>query len=96
MLFPTRSDDATAGGTPDGRDKSRPYVAVAASEGLFGGDAEGRLKPQDGITRAQFCLVVYRAEQNSGGWVQGVRCSSEHEDKTRVVFDLSRAPGKCV
>ena len=28
----------------------------------FGGDAKGRLKPKDGITRAQFCLVVFRAE----------------------------------
>ncbi|MBN1629528.1 MAG: N-acetylmuramoyl-L-alanine amidase, partial [Thermoleophilia bacterium] len=73
---------------------ARPYVAVAASEGLFGGDAEGRLKPQDGITRAQFCLVVYRAEQNTGGWVQAVRCSSEHEDRTRVVIDLSHAADK--
>jgi N-acetylmuramoyl-L-alanine amidase len=75
-------------------DVARPYVAIAASQGLFGGDAEGRLKPQDGITRAQFCLVVYRAELSTGGWVEGVRCSSEHEDRTRVVIDLARAPDK--
>ncbi|MBN1630873.1 MAG: N-acetylmuramoyl-L-alanine amidase [Thermoleophilia bacterium] len=75
-------------------DVARPYVAIAASEGLFSGDGEGRLRPQDGITRAQFCLVVYRAEQTTGSWVQEIRCSSEHDNKTRLVIDLAHAASK--
>ena len=73
---------------------ARPYVAVAVTEGLFSGDAKGWLRPRDGITRAQFCLVVYRAELRTKAQIEGVRSASDYEDKTRVVFDLSNAPGK--
>jgi len=74
-------------------DVARPYVAVAVSEGLFGGDAEGYLKPKNGITRAQFCLVVFRAELSKRAVIQAVRSSCDYPDKTRVVLDLSKAPG---
>ncbi|OFW59774.1 MAG: hypothetical protein A2133_10505 [Actinobacteria bacterium RBG_16_64_13] len=73
-------------------DVARPYVAVAVSEGLFGGDGEGRFNPKTGITRAQFCLVVFRGELSIRAVIEEVRSASEHPDKTRVVFDLSRAP----
>jgi N-acetylmuramoyl-L-alanine amidase len=72
--------------------EARPYMALAVSRGLFAGDAQGRLKPTDGITRAQFALVAYRAELSRLTVVEGVRASSNHPDKTRVVFDLSSAP----
>lgn len=71
---------------------ARPYVAVAVSEGLFGGSG-GRLLPGEGITRGQFCLVVFRAELKLRTLITGVRASCDHPDKTRVVIDLSCAPG---
>ncbi len=71
---------------------ARPYVALAVSEGLFGG-SNGCFSPKEGITRGQFCLVVFRAELKLRAVIQEVRSSSEHIDKTRVVIDLSRAPG---
>ncbi len=73
-------------------DVARPYVAVAVAKGLFSGDANGNLKPKDGITRAQFCLVVFRAELSIRSVIQNVRSSTEWSDRTRVVLDLSRAP----
>ena len=72
---------------------SRPYVALAVSRGLFNG-SNGAFKPQDGITRGQFCLVVFRADLNSLAVIQQVRFASDSPDKTRAVVDLSRAPGK--
>jgi N-acetylmuramoyl-L-alanine amidase len=72
---------------------ARPYVAVAASEGLFGGDATGNLKPKDGITRAQFCLVVFRAEVSKRAVIKALRSSCDSPDRTRIVLDLSKAPG---
>ncbi|MCE5254966.1 MAG: N-acetylmuramoyl-L-alanine amidase, partial [Actinomycetia bacterium] len=69
-----------------------PYVAMAVSGGLFGG-YDGRFAPGEGITRGQFCLVVYRAEASMRAVITGVRSSSDYDNKTRVVFDLSRAPG---
>jgi N-acetylmuramoyl-L-alanine amidase len=74
-------------------DVAVPYVAMAVSGGLFGG-YDGRFAPKEGITRGQFCLVVYRAESSSAAIITGVRSASDYEDRTRVVFDLSRAPGK--
>ena len=71
---------------------SRAYVALAVSRGLFNG-SNGEFKPQDGITRGQFCLVVFRADLNSLAVIQQVRSANDHPDKTRVVVDLSRAPG---
>jgi len=71
---------------------ARPYVAVAVSEGLFGGSG-GRLLPGEGITRGQFCLVVFRAELKSRTLITAVRASCDYPDKTRVVIDLSCAPG---
>ena len=70
-----------------------PYVAVAVSRGLFQGDAQGRFNPADGITRAQFSLVAYRAELRNLALVQGIRFSGDHPDKTRVVIDFSSKPG---
>lgn len=72
---------------------ARPYVALAVSKGLFGG-YDGRFAPTDGITRAQFSLVVMRAELALRAVIQQVRSAADHPDKTRVVVDLSRAPGK--
>ena len=40
---------------------ARPYVALALRTGLLAGD-EGRLYPLDALTRAQFCLVLARAD----------------------------------
>jgi N-acetylmuramoyl-L-alanine amidase len=74
-------------------DVARPYVAVAVSQGLFGGDTGGRFNPKNGITRAQFCLVVFRAELSLRAVIEDVRSASDYPDKTRVVIDLSRAPG---
>jgi N-acetylmuramoyl-L-alanine amidase len=71
---------------------ARPYVALAVDRGLFNG-SDGLLTPQSGITRAQFCLVVFRAELNSLAVIQQVRFASDYPDRTRVVIDLSRAPG---
>jgi N-acetylmuramoyl-L-alanine amidase len=73
-------------------DVAVPYVAMAVSRGLFGG-YDGRFAPKDGITRGQFCLVVYRAEVSLRAVITGVRSVTDYDDKTRVVFDLSRAPG---
>lgn len=77
---------------PDMSTVALPYVAMAVSEGLFGGN-NGYLSPYDGITRAQFCMVVFRAELSLRAVIQGVRSAGDYPDKTRVVFDLSRAPG---
>ncbi len=71
---------------------ARPYVAVAVSKGLFSGDGNGFLKPRDGITRGQFCLVVFRAELSIRSVIESVRSSTDWPDRTRVVLDLSRAP----
>jgi N-acetylmuramoyl-L-alanine amidase len=71
---------------------ARPYVAVAVSKGLFGGDVDGNLKPREGITRAQFCMVVFRAELSVRSVIQEVRSSTDWPDRTRVVLDLSKAP----
>ena len=72
---------------------ARPYVALAVQRGLFGG-TDGRFEPKDGITRAQFALVVFRAELSLRAVIQQVRFAADYPDKTRVVIDLSRAPGK--
>jgi N-acetylmuramoyl-L-alanine amidase len=81
------------GDEPAISDVARAYVATAASEGLFGGDSEGNFKPRDGITRAQFCLVVFRAELAVRSVIQEVRSASDWPDRTRIVLDLSKAPG---
>jgi N-acetylmuramoyl-L-alanine amidase len=73
---------------------ARPYVALAVQRGLFGGNGHGRFAPRDGITRAQFALVVFRAELSLRAVIQEVRFAADYPDKTRVVIDLSRAPGK--
>ena len=70
---------------------ARPYVALAVSRGLFNG-SNGEFRPQDGITRGQFCLVVFRADMNSLAVIEDVRSASDYPDRTRVVVDLSRAP----
>ena len=44
---------------------ARPYVAFAVNWGLFSGDNSGRLNPLSPITRAQFCLVLHRADQRA-------------------------------
>ena len=71
---------------------ARPYVSMAVQKGLFGG-SNGQFNPKDGITRAQFCLVVFRAELSLRTVVGQIRASSDYPDKTRLVVDLSRAPG---
>jgi len=71
---------------------ARPYAAVAVSKGLFSGDGQGRFNPREGITRAQFCLVVFRAELSLRSVIKEVRSSVDWPDRTRVVLDLSRAP----
>ncbi|MCL5736221.1 MAG: N-acetylmuramoyl-L-alanine amidase [Actinobacteria bacterium] len=74
-------------------DVARPYVAMAVQKGLFGG-TNGRFNPGDNITRAQFSLVVFRAELSIRSVVTQVRSASDYPDKTRLVLDLSQAPGK--
>ena len=71
---------------------AQPYMALAVARGLFNGDGT-RLSPKNGITRAQFCMVVVRAELSALAVPQAVRFSSDYPDKTRVVVDLSRTPG---
>ncbi len=71
---------------------ARPYAALAVERGLFNG-SKGEFKPQDGITRGQFSLVVLRAELSMRAVIQQVRVAGDYPDRTRVVFDLSRAPG---
>ena len=71
---------------------ARPYMALAVTRGLFNGDGT-RLSPKSGITRAQFCMVVLRAELGGLAVPQGVRFASDYTDKTRMVVDLSQAPG---
>lgn len=70
---------------------ARPYVALAVQKGLFGGSG-GCFNPKDGITRAQFSLVMLRAELGLRSVIQQVRSSADYSDRTRVVIDLSRAP----
>lgn len=41
---------------------ARPYVALAVMKGYFSGD-NGRLYPLNAISRAQFCLVLYRVTE---------------------------------
>lgn len=41
---------------------ARPFLAVAVMKGLLAGDQSGRLNPTAAITRAQFSLVVHRAD----------------------------------
>lgn len=72
---------------------ARPYVALALDRGLFKGEADGRFNPGNAITRAQFSMVAYRAEMYGSARVMGLRASGDHPDKTRVVIDLSAAPG---
>lgn len=71
---------------------AQPYVAMAVSRGLFEG-SDGRYMPSQGITRAQFCQVVMRAELKLRSTVQAVRSCADYPDMTRVVVDLSSAPG---
>ncbi len=72
---------------------ARPYVALALDRGLFKGGSDGRFNPGNAITRAQFSMVAYRAEMYGSARVTGLRASGDHPDKTRVVIDLSAAPG---
>ena len=80
------SDEASI--TVDGR----PYVAMAVDRGLFNG-SNGRIMSQDGITRSQFSLVVFRAELSMRAVIGDVHQDSAYSDRTRVVIGLSRAPG---
>ena len=80
--------DATAVAT-----EARPYVALALARGLFQGSADGRLLPGTSITRGQFSLVAYRAELRGLAVVGAIRAGTDHPGMTRVVFDLSAAPG---
>lgn len=73
---------------------ARPYVALALARGLFEGSTSGRLSPGTSITRAQFSLVAYRAELRDLAVAGAIRVGTDYPDKTRVVFDLSAAPGK--
>ncbi len=74
--------------TTDGR----PYVALAVERGLFNG-SKGQIMPQNGITRSQFSLVVFRAELSLRAVIEDVGPDSGYADRTRVVINLSRAPG---
>jgi N-acetylmuramoyl-L-alanine amidase len=73
---------------------ARPYVALALIRGLVQGDTAGNFNPATAATRAQFALICYRAELRSLAVIESARFSSSHTDRTRVVLDLSRAPGK--
>ncbi len=74
---------------------ARPYAALAVERGLFNG-SNGEFKPKDGITRAQFSLVVFRAELSMMAVIQRVSVAGDYPDRTRVVIELSRAPGSVV
>ena len=77
--------------------EAAPYLALAVSRGLFQGDAAGHVLPTSGITRGQFALVAYRAELRGLALIQGMRSNPAYPDgspdRTRIVFDLSHAPG---
>jgi len=68
------------------------YVAYAIEKGLINGDAEGRLNPVSGVTRAQAAMMTYRAEMAKMGAVEGLRAHAGHSDRTRVVVDLPAEP----
>ena len=68
------------------------YVAYAIEKGLINGDAEGRLNPVSGVTRAQAAMMTYRAEMAKMGAVEGLRAHAGHSDRTRVVVDLPLVP----
>ncbi len=71
---------------------ARQYVALAVERGLFNG-SKGQIMPQNGITRSQFSLVVFRAELTMRTVIEDVRPDGHYTDRTRVVIGLSRAPG---
>jgi len=73
--------------------EARPYVALALARGLFQGGADGLLSPGTSITRGQFSLVAYRAELRDLAVIGAIRVGADYPDMTRVVFDLSAAPG---
>jgi N-acetylmuramoyl-L-alanine amidase len=73
---------------------ARPYVALALMRGLVQGDTSSNFNPTTPTARAQFALVAYRAELRTLAVVETVRFSAAHPDRTRVVVDLSLAPGK--
>jgi hypothetical protein len=56
---------------------ARPYVALAVKNKLVAGD-RGFLRPLESVTRAQFCMVLYRAETiGQEGAVGGAEATSE-------------------
>ncbi len=74
--------------------QAEKYVALAVIKGLLKGDTRGYLMPTKETSRAHFCMVAYRAQLERLAVVEDVRYSAEHLDKTRIVLDLSRKPGK--
>ncbi len=74
--------------------QAEKYVALAVMKGLLKGDTRGYLMPTKQTSRAHFCMVAYRAQLERLAVVEDVRYSAEHLDKTRIVLDLSRKPGK--
>lgn len=73
---------------------ARGHVALAVSRGLMTGDTSGRFNPGATASRGHLLLASYRAELRGVAVIEGVRFSSDHPDKTRIVLDLTRAPGK--
>ena len=76
------------------RQRGTPLRGPRGAARSVRGQRSGRFAPRDGITRAQFALVVFRAELSLRAVIQEVRFAADYPDKTRVVIDLSRSPGK--
>ena len=73
--------------------ESKRYVALCVKRGFMLGDGAGHLGPTAAVTRAQTALLLHRAELSTLAVASGLRFSSDHTDRTRVVLDLTAAPG---
>lgn len=73
--------------------ESKRYVALCVKRGFMVGDGAGHLGPAAAVTRAQTALLLHRAEVSTLAVASSIRFSADHMDKTRVVLDLTAAPG---
>lgn len=74
--------DAALAGFLDGvavSPDARPIIALAFFNGVLTGDA-GRINPLDYMTRAQFCLVLQRADALAASMAEGTPVVTEPDD----------------
>jgi hypothetical protein len=68
--------------------EARPYVALAVMEGLLAGDGE-HLNPLAPLTRAQFSLVLYRADTSAHSEVSDGSTSNATDESDADSVDES-------